>query len=206
MWQLSNSWPNQFQNNLTWPSNTAGISLDSRLEYSKITHRYAKVSSFTWFLCWKLPIDTDSIHSICHFHQAVIWWASCTSARHAGNIDCLMISLILITMDNGRGHCAYWQSCKVPNQAHRGMKEFRKMYAIKQIKICAEYRDMLPRPRLELSGTPGLRPIGLSPGSWQINLGWICQVHLGFGLSASAQVPDKSALAWVACPGILHRS
>ena len=36
--------------------------------------------------------------------------------------------------------------------------------------------------------------------------GWICQVHLGFGLSASAQVLDKSALAWVACPGILHRS
>ena len=53
------------------------------------------------------------------------------------------------------------------------------MYAIKQIKICAEYRDIL---------------------------GWIYQVHLGFGLSASAQVPDKPALAWVACPGILHRS
>ena len=47
----------------------------------------------------------------------------------------------------------------------------RKMYAIKQIKICAEYRDMLPRPRLDLSGTPGLRPIGLSPGSWQTSLG-----------------------------------
>ena len=73
MWQLSDSWPNQFQNNLnlTWPSNTAGISLDSRLEYSKITHRYAKVSPFTWFFCWKLPIDTDFIHCICHFHQAV---------------------------------------------------------------------------------------------------------------------------------------
>ena len=73
MWQLPDSWPNQFQNNLnlTWPSNTAGISLDSRLEYSKITHRYAKVSPFTWFLCWKLPIDTDFIHFICHFHQAV---------------------------------------------------------------------------------------------------------------------------------------
>ena len=42
---------------------------------------------------------------------------------------------------------------------------------IKQIKICAEYRDMLPRPRLDLSGTPGLRPIGLSPGSWQTSLG-----------------------------------
>ena len=101
----------------------------------------------------------------------MFWWASCTSARHAGNFDCLMTSLILITMDNGRGHCAYWQSCKVPNQTHRGMKKFRKMYAIKQIKICAEYRDMLPRPRLDLSGTPGLRPIGLSPGSWQISLG-----------------------------------
>ena len=49
--------------------------------------------------------------------------------------------------------------------------KIRKMYAIKQIKICAEYRDMLPRPRLDLSGTPGLRPIGLSPGSWQTSLG-----------------------------------
>ena len=53
----------------------------------------------------------------------------------------------------------------------RNEKIFRKMYAIKQIKICAEYRDMLPRPRLDLSGTPGLRPIGLSPGSWQTSLG-----------------------------------
>ena len=47
----------------------------------------------------------------------------------------------------------------------------RKMYAIKQVKICAEYRDMLPRLRLDLSGTHGLRPIGLSPGSWQISVG-----------------------------------
>ena len=40
-----------FQNNLTWPnSNTAGINLDSRLKYSKITHSYAKDSPFTWFL------------------------------------------------------------------------------------------------------------------------------------------------------------
>ena len=103
--------------------------------------------------------------------QRVFWWASCTSARHAGSFDCLMTSLILITMDNGRGHCAYWQSCKVPNQTPRGMEKNKKMYAIKQIKICAEYRDMLPRPRLDLSGTPGLQAIGLSPGSWQTSLG-----------------------------------
>ena len=177
MWQLSNSWPNQFQNNLklTWPSNTAGISLDSRLEYSKITHSYAKVSPFTWFLCWKLPIDKiSSILSVFFTRlwlkcQTVFWWPSCTSARYAGSFDCLMTSLILITMDNGRGHCAYWQSCKFPNKPTEEWKKIRKMYAIKQI-------------------------------------GWICQVHLGFGLSASAQVPDKPALAWVACPGILHRS
>ena len=43
-------------------------------------------------------------------------------------------------------------------------------------------------------------------GTCYPGLGWICQVHLGFGLSASAQVPDKPALAWVACPGFLHRS
>ena len=32
-----------------------------------------------------------------------------------------------------------------------------------QIKICAEYQDMLPRPRL-VCRNPGLRPIGRSPG------------------------------------------
>ena len=32
-----------------------------------------------------------------------------------------------------------------------------------QIKICAEYRDMLPRPRL-VCQEPGLRPIGRTPG------------------------------------------
>ena len=121
--------------------------------------------------------------------QRMFWWASCTSARHAGSFDCLMTSLILITMDNGRVHCAYWQSCKVPNQTHRGMKKIRKMYAIKQIKICAEYRDMLLRPRLDLSGTPGLRPVGLSPGSWQTSLG------LGSMSRYSAQILICIALA-----------
>ena len=36
-------------------------------------------------------------------------------------------------------------------------------YILIQIKICAEYRDMLPRPRL-VCQEPGLRPIGRSPG------------------------------------------
>ena len=89
-----------------------------------------------------------------HKYQRVFSCTSCTSARHAGSFDCLMTSLILITMDNGRGHCAWWQSCKVPNQ-NPLRNEKRKMYTIKQIKICAESRDMLR----------------FSPGSWQTSLG-----------------------------------
>ena len=60
------------QNNLTWPnSSTAGISLDSRLNTSKITHRLQKKPNpFTLFLYWKLPTDTDFIHFICQFHQS----------------------------------------------------------------------------------------------------------------------------------------
>ena len=176
MWQLSNSWPNQFQNNLTWPSNTPGISLDSWLEYSKITHMYAKVSPFTWFLCWKLPIDTDFIHFICHFHQAVI---KCQSVL----MDQLHLSKACweLWLSDDQPHSDYngqWQRalCTLavlqssqPNPQRN--EKIKKMYAIKQIKICAEYRDMLPRPRLDLSGTPGLWPIGLSPGSWQTSLG-----------------------------------
>ena len=43
-----------------------------------------------------------------------------------------------------------------------------------QIKICAEYRDMLPGPRL-VCQEPGLRPIGRSPGvpdksSWDLGI------------------------------------
>ena len=64
---------------------------------------------------------------------------------------------------------AVLQSCST--KPTEEWKKIRKMYAIKQIKICAEYRDMLPRPRLDLSGTPWLRPIGLSPGFWQTSLG-----------------------------------
>ena len=67
------------------------------------------------------------------------------------------------------------------------------MYAIKQIKICAEYRDMIHRPRLDLSGTPGLRPIGLSPGSWQTSLG------LGGMSRYSAQILICIAYWYVVC-------
>ena len=83
----------------------------------------------------------------------------------------------------------------------------RKMYAIKQIKICAEYRDMLPRPRLDLSGTHGLRPIGLSPGSWQTSLGLgsmsrysaqilICIIYVCVCVCLITRVPYDRLFPW----------
>ena len=118
-----------FQNNLTWHSNTAGISPDPRLKYCKITHRYAKNSPSLGSCTDNFPlIQIVSILSV-NFTSPVAWmsesvfWADCTSARHAGSFDCLMTSLILITMDNGRGHCTWWQCCKVPNQTHREIKQ-----------------------------------------------------------------------------------
>ena len=75
-WQLCDSCqiPDliNFQNNLTWPnSNTAGISLDSRLKYRKITHRCAKKPLQSLGSCTKnFPYKIDFIHFICQFHQS----------------------------------------------------------------------------------------------------------------------------------------
>ena len=81
-----------------------------------------------------------------------------------------------LTMANGTVHTG--SPAKFPTKP---TEEYRKkeMYAIKQIKICAEYRDMLPRPRLDLSGTPGLRPIG------QINYRIHGCVYASFSVSST---------------------
>ena len=85
-------------------------------------------------LYWKLLIDTYFNQSICQFQQfcgIIARECSCccrTSARLAGRFDCLMSSLILIAMDNGRGLCAWWQFCKVPNQTHRGVENWKNVY------------------------------------------------------------------------------
>ena len=59
-----------------------------------------------------------------------------------------------------------WASCPMLPYSvkctYRQVSNIRRTLAI-QIKICAEYRDMLPRPRL-VCQEPGLRPIGRSPG------------------------------------------
>ena len=184
-----------WQNNLTWHnSNTAGISLDSRLKYGKITHRYAKHSPFTWLLYWKSPTYINfylfylSLSPVLwHACQRMSSWASCTSARDPGCFDCLVTSHILITMDNSRGFCAWWKSYKSPDQTHREIK--RKMYAIKQIKICVQYQDMLPRPRLDLSSTPGSWQTSLGRGSmsWYSAHIFICITWCTAGLSGAPE-------------------
>ena len=134
---------------------------------------------FIYFTCAEnfLLIHISSILSA-NFTSSVAWMpksvsSCCPSARHAGRFDC--------PMSTEQPHCDNNEQCQgalcmvavlqgsQPNPQRNWT--LKKMYAIKQIKICAEYRDMLPRPRLDLSGTPGLRPIGLSPGSWQTSLG-----------------------------------
>ena len=61
-------------------------------------------------------------------------------------------------------------NCKISNPIHRGFENWKTL-AIKQIKIYAEYWAMGPKALA------------------------VCQVHLGVGLSSSAQVADKPALA-----------
>ena len=169
-----------FQNNLTWPkTNIAGISLYSRLKYSKLlTGMQTTLHSLGWCSKNIQLIQISSILSVnflsmWHKCHRVFWWASFASARHAGNFW-------LSDDHHHSDHNGQWQKAlcilavqQSPQPNPQRNKRNWKMYAIKQIKICAKYRDMLPRPRLDLdlSGTPGLRHIGLSPGSWQTSLG-----------------------------------
>ena len=107
-----------------------------------------------------------------HKCQRVFTVASCTSCTNKACWELWLSDDQPYSDYNGQWQRARasWQSCKAPNETHRRINK-RKMYARKQIKICAEYQNMLHRPRLDLSDTPGLRPIGLSPGSWQTSLG-----------------------------------
>ena len=151
-----------FHNNLmTWPnSNTAGICIDSRLKCSIITHRYAKKkpSSFTWFLHWKLPIDRDFSHLICQLNQPCgINARNCFQGPAAPQQGMLGVMIVWWpasfwlqwTMTGGELCKVTFLHISQPNPQREKMKKC----AIKHIKICAEYRDMLPRPRLDFSGS-----------------------------------------------------
>ena len=87
-----------------------------------------------------------------------------------------------------------------------------------QIKICAEYRDMLPRPRLVYQ-EPGLRPIGRSPGvpdkssrglgsmSWysaQIIICFIAYLFLFFHSSVGLVGNFAGPTVWTVPSAIVH--
>ena len=138
------------------------------------------------------PIYLSILPVLWHKCQRLFTWASCTSARHAGSIDCLMTSLIHSDY-NGQRQRAVLQC----SQTNPQRNEKRIMYAIKQIKICAEYWDKLPRPRLDLSGTPG---------SWQTSLGlgsmsrFSAQILTHWGrdkIDAISQTTFSSAFSWM---------
>ena len=134
---------NNFQNNFTWPnSNTAGISLDSRLKYSKITHMCTKKLSIHLVLVMKTshwyrfhPFYLSISPVLCHKCQRMFSWASCTSARHAGSFECLMTSLDHSDY-NGQWQWALCMLAVLQSfQPNPQRNERRKMYAIKKIKI-----------------------------------------------------------------------
>ena len=82
-----------------------------------------------------------------------------------------------------------------------------------QIKICAEYRDMLPRPRL-VCQEPGLRPIGRSPGvpdkssviRWKHNIfSIVYSIHFPFFYSSVGLVGNFAGLPVCTVPSaIVH--
>ena len=117
---------------------------------------YLSVSSVLWHKC-QGDSPPAAIHQFMH--------------RMLGDLTVFSDCLILITMNRWtEGTVCTGRPDKISNPIHSGIKNWT-MYAIKQIKICVEYRDMLPRLWLDLSGTPGLQPICLSPGSRQTSLG-----------------------------------
>ena len=116
--------------------------------------------------------------SLRHRCQRVFWWASCTSARHAGSFNCLMTSLILITMDNDRGHCAYWQSCKVPYQTHRGIKKMGNVCYKTNYDLC-RIPGQATQAKAGLSGTWAEADRPKPRCTWQIQPILICITYWG---------------------------
>ena len=111
------------------------------------------------------------IHFEHYIQSEIIWnvWL-CLSCVYADSPECVIDTDQICDKTNKRhliNHAALyqtyylrlWLSCYYDtNLFMRDCITF-----VIQIKICAKYRDMLPRPRL-VCQEPGLRPIGRSPG------------------------------------------
>ena len=110
------------------------------------------------FETWPIPILWHKYQRVFSFCYTLVY------AKHAGRFDCLMSSLIVMPMDNasGRGHCGSPEmQGSQPNPQRNYTLE---MDAIKQIKICAEYQNMVSKASAGLSGTPDWSPWLPCPG------------------------------------------
>ena len=79
MWQLSNSWPNQFQNNLTWPFQHSWNRVPSRGGFGGLNpHQNHLDPHFIWpWVQWTLCIDLSQAGSNFSYgilKSLVCWW------------------------------------------------------------------------------------------------------------------------------------
>ena len=100
-----------------------------------------------------------------------VFSSSSTPTRHAGRFDWLRTSFIMIIMDNGRGHSAWWQS--FPNKSTEELKTKRRKCMLQN-----KFRS------------------GQNTRACYLGHGWFSRVNL---------LTYQPALAWPACPDILHK-
>ena len=158
------------QNILLWPCCTqaAGIRERTGVKCSKSTHRYEKIfpSLDSWFD--NLDMVVDFVHLCVNFGSSMtiltVWSSQlktqCLTSqqRMLGDIIVFLLGPQSYHKNKSGRQQAHPKLAELPPRPQRILEIEKCMLYIKQIKICAEYRDMLPRPWLELSGTPGLNP------------------------------------------------
>ena len=138
----------------------------------------------TW-LDWLIWIAL--IYCICQFHQfcginvKIVSSSCCTlaHARHTGRFDCLMNSLILMTMHNGRGHNGSPEMKGSQPNLQRNLEN-----------VCFKTNEDLSI--IQGHGTQGLdQSVRYTKAS---------------GYRPQPRFLTNSPWSWVPCPGILHRS
>ena len=153
MWQLLNLDLIDFQNNLTyliWFQHSWNQCRWAEISKSTHSHRYAKNYPITWLLFWQLPIDTNFIHFIFQFQQ--FFGVNARECFHAaapqqdilGDLIVWWLSPFRLQWTMAEG--IVLGSSPANHQPNPQRNKKWNMYPIKQIKICAKYRDMLPRP------------------------------------------------------------
>ena len=128
------------------------------------------MTPLTWLLCWKL-----GMHPLYLSVSRVLWHKCQTVFKSSWSMQGMLEDFVVWWAAS-----FWWQwtmtegtmavPCKVPTQT-RSRIENRKMYAVKQLTICAKYRYLVSNTSAGLSDTPRLRPMVLNRYSRQNCLG-----------------------------------